>query len=533
MTGDLLLYNGKILTMDNANPEVSAVAIRDGRVVAVGTDARARAEMGQVAQAIDLRGRTATPGFIDAHAHPMSVGAALADLDLSTPPNHAITDLVALVARETKQLSKGKWIVGRGYDQARLADNRHPTRHDLDAVAPDHPVLLIRVCHHIAVANSRALALAGINPDTPNPPGGLIDRDEHGAATGVVRESAHQLLRDAIGAPTEQSIVESLLLAGTIFREHGITSATEAGIAKPEELRVYQRLRRDGQLPFRANLMMMIDETLGPMEKLGLQTGFGDDWLRIGPAKLFSDGSIGGRTARMREPYVDEPANVGLWMMETEHLKEMVLRAHRAGFQIGIHAIGDAAIDLVLDAYEAAQVAFPRSDPRHRIEHCSIVDEATIQRIARLGVIPIPGTTFLRYTRDSYLQNLGSERIRYAYALATFARYGIIAAASSDAPVVPASPMLGIQTMVTRKDAAGQPVWDEERISLTEALRTYTANGAYASFEENIKGTLAPGFLGDVAVFETDLHQVSPDDLIQVKVDLTIQEGEIVYARSG
>ncbi len=349
----------------------------------------------------------------------------------------------------------------------------------------------------------------------------------------MVRESAHQLIRDAIGSPSEESIVASLLLTGKIFREHGITSATEAGIAKPEELRAYQSLRRDGRLPFRANLMMMIDETLEPLQQLGLQTGFGDEWLRIGPAKLFSDGSIGGRTARMREPYVDEPDNFGLWMMEPEDLKEKVMRAHRAGFQIGIHAIGDAAIDLVLDAYEAAQTTFPRPDPRHRIEHCSIVDMPTILRIAKLGVIPIPGTSFLRYTRDSYLQNLGSDRIRYAYALATFARHGIIAAASSDAPVVPASPMLGVQTMVTRKDSAGQPIWDEERIALADALRVYTANGAYASFEETIKGTLAPGMLGDVAVFETDLDQVPADELSEVKVDLTIQDGAVVYDRAA
>ncbi|MDQ3045093.1 MAG: amidohydrolase, partial [Chloroflexota bacterium] len=434
---------------------------------------------------------------------------------------------------QVKLRPHGEWIIGRGYDQARLADSRHPTRHDLDAVSPDHPVLLIRVCHHIAVANSRALALAGISANTPDPQGGKIDRDERREPTGVVRESAHQLIRDAIGSPSEESIVASLLLTGKIFREHGITSATEAGIAKPEELRAYQSLRRDGRLPFRANLMMMIDETLEPLQQLGLQTGFGDEWLRIGPAKLFSDGSIGGRTARMREPYVDEPDNFGLWMMEPEDLKEKVMRAHRAGFQIGIHAIGDAAIDLVLDAYEAAQTTFPRPDPRHRIEHCSIVDMPTILRIAKLGVIPIPGTSFLRYTRDSYLQNLGSDRIRYAYALATFARHGIIAAASSDAPVVPASPMLGVQTMVTRKDSAGQPIWDEERIALADALRVYTANGAYASFEETIKGTLAPGMLGDVAVFETDLDQVPADELSEVKVDLTIQDGAVVYDRAA
>jgi predicted amidohydrolase YtcJ len=532
VTGDLLLVNGRLITMDATRPAASALAIRAGRIVAVGDEAEARQAAAPGAEVIDLAGRTATPGLNDAHAHPMAVGFALADLDLGTPPNRSISDLVALVEETAKARKTGTWIVGRGYDQARLREQRHPTRHDLDAVAPDHPVLLIRACHHIGVANSRALALVGITASTPDPDGGTIDRDEHGEPTGVLRETAFERARATIGEPTEDQIAEALVLGGKAFLASGVTSAVEAGIGRPEQLRAYQRLRREDRLPVRSYLMMLIDETLDDLVALGVRTGLGDERLRIGPAKLFSDGSIGGRTARMRRPYEGQPDNVGLWMMPEADLKAKVLKAHRAGFQVGIHAIGDAAIDLVLDAYEEAMQSDPRPDPRHRIEHCSIVDEATIARIARLGVIPIPGTSFLYHFRDAYIQNLGYERLRYTYGMASFARHGVIAAASTDAPVVPTRATIGLQTMMTRRDVDGAEVWPEEAVSLDEAIRAYTVNGAYASFEEGIKGTLAPGMLGDVTVFETDLREVAPGDIGGVRIGYTIAEGSVVYARA-
>jgi predicted amidohydrolase YtcJ len=532
MYGDLVLINGRVLTMDPANPEVTGVAIRAGRVIEVGSDADVRAAGGPRATVIDLRGRTATPGLNDAHAHPMAVGFALADLDLSTPPNRSIADIVALVRAEAQRKPAGTWIVGRGYDQARLEEQRHPTRHDLDAITPNHPVLLIRACHHIGVANSRALELGGISANTANPSGGSIDHDEHGEPTGVLRETAYEQLRSLIGEPDEEQIAQALVLGGKAFLESGVTSAVEAGIDRPEELRAYQWLRREGRLPIRSYLMMMIDQMLEPMTEIGLQTGMGDEWLRIGPAKLFSDGSIGGRTARMRFPYEGQAENVGLWMLPPAELEQKVMRAHRAGFQVGIHAIGDAAIDLVLDAYEAAMTAAPRPNPRHRIEHCSIIDEETIKRIARLGVIPIPGTSFLYYFRDAYVQNLGYDRIRYAYGMASFARHGVIAAASTDAPVVPTSATVGLQTMLTRLDLQNRPVWPEEVISLDDALRAYTVNGAYASFEEGIKGTLKPGMVGDITVFETDLRSVDPSNLGRVQIDYTITDGNVAYERA-
>jgi len=531
MPDTLLLYNGHIVTMDRSNPHATSVAMRDGTVIAVGSDNDVRQAAGPNFESIDLQGRTATPGLNDAHAHPIGVGFGLTDLNLATPPNQRVTDIVSLVATATRDRSPDRWIVGRGYDQARLEDQRHPTRRDLDPVAPNHPVLLLRACHHIGVANSAALLRAGITAGTPDPDGGSIDRDDHGEPTGLLRESALEQLRSVMPEPSEDDYATAVERAGHTFLAHGVTSVAEAVVSSPRQVAAYQSLWQRGRLPVRTSLMLTYDEMLEPAATIGFRTGFGDDRLKLGPIKLFSDGSIGGRTARMRHPYESDADNVGLWMMEPDELKQKILRAHQLGFQLAIHAIGDAAIDLVLDGYETAQQASPRDDARHRIEHCSIVDDGILARIAALGVIPIPGTSFLYYFRDAYLQNLGEDRSRHAYGLVSFARHGITAAASTDAPVVSPRATIGLQTMITRRDETGHAVGLEEAVSLDDALRAYTANGAYATFDEHRKGMLAPGLLGDVTVFETNIHDLEPEHLGQVNVDFTITDGLVVYER--
>lgn len=533
MSDSLMLSGGPILTMDPDNPQVEAVGMAHGKIVAVGDRASVRKELGSRIDEIDLKGRMAIPGFYDAHAHVIGVGYALSQIDLSGNAVGSISDILVDVKERTRSADTSKWIIGQGYDQANLAENRHPTREDLDKVAPDHPVALWRSCHHIMAVNSKALQLAGIDVDTPDPVDGAIDRDADGTPTGVLRESACGYITQAIGMPDEDEITAALDAGGQAFRKHGITSVAEAGIHRGEEMRAHQRLHGQGRLALRTWLMMIIDETLDELVSLGISSGFGDAWLRIGNAKLFSDGSIGGRTARMSKPYEGEADNYGLLMISPGEITERVLRAHSAGFQIGIHAIGDAAINHVLDAYEEAQRKVPRNDPRFRIEHCSIVDEMIIGRIRHLGVIPIPGTTFLHDMRPVYLQNLGEQRVRYAYAMKTFKERGVVAAASSDAPVSSQNPMIGIQTMVTRKDRLGDEIFPEERISLEEAIAAYTKNGAYASFGEKEKGVLLPGMLADIAVMETDLRRVASDHLGNVRCDMTIADGKVVYERAG
>ncbi|MDQ3541790.1 MAG: amidohydrolase [Chloroflexota bacterium] len=531
MIRPLLVHGGPILTMNADQPLADAVLIDGGVVRAVGGFDDVSPLVGWAAETIDLKGRLACPGLDDAHAHIMGIGFAQSQVDVSSESITSIDGIRNAIAERDRQSPGDSWIIGQGYDQASLVDQRHPTRADLDAVVDHRPVLLWRSCHHIAVANSAALALAGVNRGTRNTGDGTFDRDHHGELTGVLRESAATRVASAQPHTTEDEIAEALKLGGLECRRHGITSATEAGIRTAEEFRAYQRLWAAGQLPLRSYLMMIIDETLDQLMSLGITTGFGDDWLRIGPAKLFSDGSIGGRTARLRKPYQGDEENVGIWMLPPEKIRARVLRAHTSGFQIGIHAIGDAAIELILDAYEAAQHALPRPDARHRIEHCSLPDAAMLDRIVSQGVIPIPGTSFLHYMREAYLQNLGEERTRYAYAMRTFAERGIPAAASSDAPVVPVNPLLGVQTMVSRTDRSGHAIWPEEAISVEEALRAYTSAAAFATFSEGRKGTLREGLLGDMTIFGSDLRDVPPNELARQTVDYTVAAGEVVHQR--
>lgn len=531
--GDIVFVNGHVITGGFESSPATGVAIRLGRVAAVGSDAEVRSWAGQNVEVIDLKGRSIAPGLNDAHCHPMSVGLALTTVNSATPPNGSVADIVGRIAERVRTTSPGVWVVGRGYDQARLSDQRHPTRQDLDPISPDNPVIVIRACGHVAAVNSRALELAGIDRNSADPIGGTIDRDEHGEPTGVVREAAQTLVRSVMPEPTREQLQAALIAAGDDFLSKGVTSVAEAGIHNPTEMRAYVDLRNEGRLPVRTYLMMMIDEMLDHMVALGIRTGFGDEWLRIGPAKFFLDGSIGGRTARMSQPYEGETTNVGLWMDDPEAMKARFIRAHKAGFQCCAHAIGDAAISLLLDAYEQALEEDPRPDHRHRIEHCSIVDLEMIQRIKRIGAVPIPGTSFLHAFQNAYVQNLGMQRIRYAYGMNTFYEHGIVAAASTDAPVVSTSATIGLQTMMTRLSEEGDALWSEEAISLEEAVRAYSYNGAYASFEERIKGTLAPGMLGDAVVFETNMSQVKPHEIGNVRVDLTIADGRIVYDRAS
>ena len=533
MSGNYLFVNGHVMTGELDQRPATAVAVREGRIVAVGSDSDVKAWNGPSTEVIDLAGRTMTPGFNDSHCHPMYVGFSLQQVNASSPPNVTIDDITRRIAARARELRAGEWIMARGYDQARLAEQRHPNRHDLDAVSPDNPVIVVRACGHIAAVNSRALALAGITRDTPDPEGGTIDRDEHGEPTGVVREAAQHLVRSTIADATAEQIKQALILSGDEFLSMGVTSVAEAGIRSDAEMQAYQDLRRSGEFRVRTYLMMMIDETLEPLSRLGIRTGFGDARLRIGPAKIFLDGSIGGRTARMSQPYEDEDDNLGLWMQDPQVMKNKLKAAHKAGFQCCAHAIGDAAIELLIQSFEEALQEAPRPNSRHRIEHSSILRPDLLDRIQRIGAIPVPGTSFLYAFKNAYVQNLGMDRIRYAYAMNTFFQRGIIASASTDAPVVSTSAMIGIQTMVTRRSEEGDEVWPEERVSLEQAVRAYTYNGAYASFEEDIKGTIEPGKLADLTVLETDLRQVDPRELGKVSVDLTIREGDIVYSRGA
>jgi predicted amidohydrolase YtcJ len=535
MYGNILVHGGPILTMNQRQPLVEAVGIIHGRVAAAGSLKDVKAQMGSRFDELDLKGRMATPGLFDAHAHIIGTGVADSEIEINADRVSSISDIVELVKQRAETSREGAWVIGQGYDQELLTDGRHPTRQDLDVVAPNYPVILKRSCHHIMAVNSKTLELAGITADTPDPDGGTIDRDEHGEPTGILRENGMGAVYDVLPALTDDELLETLIRGANIFRRHGVTSVADAGFGdgNREAMIAFRRAHAAGNLPVRTTMMMLINDTLDELIELGISTGFGDSWLRIGNAKLYTDGSIGGRTARMLEPFSGESENVGIWMEEPEVMKAKIMKAHKAGFQQGHHAIGDAAITLLLDVYEQAQREHPVENFRPRIEHCSILNAEMLDRIQAIGAIPIPGTTFLYDMRPVYLANLGKERTRYAYAMKTFQDRGIVAAASTDSPVSLVNPMIGIQMMMTRTDRNGEPIFEEECLSLEDAIRAYTWNGAYASHTEHEKGSLKAGKLGDITIFETDLRTTDALSLRDVRCDYTIADGNVVYERTS
>lgn len=538
MPADLIFMNGPIITVDDVHPTVEAVAILGNRIVQVGSSAEVRSQASPATRTVDLGGRPLLPGFNDNHTHPMAFGESLSSIDAtpgSAPTLVALQDAFRRAAAEpTGSGAIGDagdgWLQGRGYDDTRLDVHRHPTRYDLDEATGNRPAVLVRTCGHLAVANSAALARAGVTRATPDPVGGQVDRDESGEPTGLLRETAMGLVRSLVPRPTRSQIKAHLRAAGARFLHYGITSVGEAAIRTSEELAAYQELARDRELPMRVFTMLLIDDTLESLAKLGLQTGFGNDWLRLGPAKLFQDGSGGGRTAAMFADYRNDPGNRGITIYDQEGLNERFMRAHQAGFQLSAHAIGDRAITMILDAYEGAFGDDP-APARHRarIEHAGLCTPAILDRMARLGIIAVPQPTFVHYLGDSYLENFTPEQLALSYPARAWFDRGIVAAGSSDVPVVPCDPFVNLQAAVTRCTQDGNLMGPDQKVTVAEAIRMFTRNGACGSFEEHIKGSIAPGMLADLVVLDRDPRRIPPEELHTLRAEMTVIDGRIVH----
>ncbi len=535
--GNIVITNGPIFTSDPDRPRATAIGIRNGVVIYVGDDPDdARAAAGRGAEEIDLHGRLAVPGLNDVHTHPIFYGGMLANLDLQNGIG-SVQDILDRVAARAAEIPAGEWITGWGYYEILIAERRPPTRQELDSVAPDHPIMLRERSGHEVATNSLGLQLAGINRDTPDPVGGTIKRDAAGEPTGTLVENAgHALVEAASPDTTPESLEADLRRATASFLSFGITSVGEAFLTSPAMFQTYQRLRADVDTPTpRYNLMISHWEMLQPAEEFGLMTGFGDQWLRVGPMKFFLDGTEGQRTAKTSEPFDDDSGNTGMWMFPPEEYRERVLRAHLAGWQCATHSIGDAAIEETLDAYAAAQAALPRPDIRHRVEHASLLRPDLIQRLAAEQVIPVPGARFASNDYPVLLAAFGAERLRWYQPWNALVERGIPVAVSSDAPVQSPNPMLNLKAIVTSRSELddGLVMLPEERLPLDELLVAYTRNGAYASHEDHIKGTLKPGMLGDLTIFDRDIFEIEADDLDQAAVDMTIIDGVVVFRRES
>lgn len=520
---DLILHHGKILTMANREREVEAIALAGSRVFAIGTNAEMLALAGPRARRVDLGGRRVTPGFNDAHSHPCESGVALlTQVALEMDSIEAVKSAIRAKASTT---TPGEWVVGFLYDDTKTP--RPLDRADLDAAAPDHPVIVQHRGGHTAFVNSRALAAVAVDENTPNPPHGEYFRDAAGHHDGRVAENAvDAILALAVKPASRDDYRKGAALISKQFASRGITSACEAD-GNPAMLQGYQDARDAGELLGRFYTHIDYDE-LDKMIGAGVHTGLGDEWVRIGAVKLFADGSISERTALLSEPYAGLGDFRGIGRVSRETLYPQARKAYLAGWQVATHANGDVAIDMTLGVYEQLQREFPRRDPRLRIEHCTLVTADLVRRIKAAGVIPLPFAAYV-YFHAEKMHFYGEERLRHMFAMRDFLDAGIPAAPGSDFTASPAEPMLWLRSEVTRTDAAGHTWGANQRITVEEAIRCSTVNGAYATFEENLKGTLEPGRLADLVVWDHDLMSIDPASFTGVKPERTMLGGRWVY----
>lgn len=521
---DLLLTGGKIYTMDAHDRTATAVAIKDGTFVGVGLDEEMRALTGLGTVEEPLDGRTVIPGIVDAHNHLLSTGYGLQEIQLYDC--QSIPEIVERVRVATERFSPGTWITGRGWDETLLAEARYPTRHDLDSVSPHHPVVLHRVWNKLT-CNSAALREAGIDRNTPDPPaeaayGGSFDRDEHGEPTGLFRDRAKELILTALPTKTASDIVRAIETASQAYNAVGITAVGEPGLY-PGEVRGFHEAHRQGLLSVRTEMMLAgwgfgaeeIEAAFpARFESMGVMSGFGDAMLRIGGAKLMPDGGIGDRTARLFEPYEQDPDNRGQWIIDPFELRRQIRFLHDLGFAIDTHTCGDEAQQATVEAYVSAQQENPRPWLRHRVHHAYLPTERALDLMAAYRIPAVVSDPFLRGLGESYVQSLGIERASRMMPMRTYLDRGIPLAGSSDSPVAVFDPWIGLHAAITRETVKGTVLGGEERIAPSEALRSYTIGGAYALSRERDIGSIEPGKLADLVVLDEDPLSVDSGQLL-------------------
>ena len=536
---DLILFNGKIRSLAPSGAIYEAIACAGGRIAATGKSDDVRRLSGPDTRSIDLKGRTAIPGLTDTHVHLAEKGTAemeYADCRDFYTDVRSIPEILERLENRAFKLSKGTWVVAHGspMQDFRLKEKRFPDRNDLDRAIPDHPVS-IAFGAHITIANSKALALARITRDTPDPAGGAIRRDpQTGEPTGELHERAQLILKKVVPEFNYIQLKDGIVFALNQCLERGVTTIHDI-VRSGEPVRAYQELLREGRLHARVNLLpRVIESHIGSKSliELGLITGFGNEWLRIGGVKMSIDGGITGRNACFYEPYEDDPHNHGIIRIEQDELNDTLLKCHQAGLRCCVHAIGDRAFDMALNAYENAIQKSPRKDHRHRIEHMGnwLSTPERMQRLVRSAIIAIPNISIGYYVGDAILDCLGEKRLAKAFPFRTLLKNGVTIAGGSDAPGYwPVDPLRDISACVSRRMRWGDVLVPEERISVGEAFAMHTTTAAFVGFEENLKGTLEVGKLADIAVLPEDPFEVQPEKIKDLKVEMTIVGGEIKY----
>ncbi len=530
----LAILNAIIHTLDPARPRASALLIRGDRIAAVGDDRQVLSAASGPVERLDLKRLAVVPGFIDAHIHLLSYGLSLRVVDLDNLPS--LRRCVEKVRERVKQTAPGAWVTGRGWNYTVWEEARPPHRSDLDPVSPGHPVLLTSKNGHQAWCNTSALRLAGVDRNTPDPPGGRIERDTRREPTGVLSEEAIGLVSGRVPPPSPEDLRSAFLDAQRVASAHGLTGFHDCdahgydGVAMRGLL---DDLHRSGHLALRAYLMIpdhRIDEAIAS----GWRTGDGSDYVRIGPVKVFADGALGPRTADLLDPYEGEPLNRGIVVADDGRLLDLTTKAHRSGLRIAVHAIGDRAVRRCLDAFEKSQQEV-RGDFRPRVEHIQLIHPDDLPRFKRLGVVA--SMQPIHATSDMHMADrFWGGRSRRSYAWRSLIDAGAVLAFGSDCPVEPLDPLAGLHAALTRQRPDGVPRggWTpEQRITQTEALRAYTCGSAYAAGQEADLGTLSPGKFADLVVLSQDPFDLPPEEIPRAEVVMTMVGGKIVYENKG
>ncbi len=523
-SASMIIHGGRVLTMNPDNPVVEAIAVRGDRILAVGSDADMLSLANASTRRIDATGMTVTPGFIDAHSHPLFAEEAVgANVNLPR-----IADVQDALAQQASRTPPGHWVRGVMYDDTKFEDERPLNRNDIDQAVPDHPVYVGHRGGHTGVVNSMAFELAGVTNDTPDPSGGRFFRED-GELTGKVAEHARDVFFEVGTWPVMDRAVrqQSATISSQNMAAAGLTSTTDA-YGQFDDLVAYQDARDAGELYFRISFMPGGNSPVYEgLKTAGVRSGFGDDMIRIGAVKFSADGSASERTMYMSTPF-EGTDDHGILTMSQEEIYEAVDDAVEHGFRVGIHANGDVTIAMVLNAYERSLRDRSGPNPRHRIEHCSLINPELLTRIRNAGVVPAPFYTYAHYHGNKWV-DYGEEKMESMFAHRSFLDYGIPVAPASDYTPGPYEPMMALQSMVTRKDVRGRVWGPSQRISVTEALRICTVHGAYASFEENTKGSLEVGKLADIVILGNDPHDVEPDAIIDIPIMRTILGGRTVH----
>ncbi len=512
MPADLIIDNANVITMNPAQPKAELVAVRDNKIWLVGGSDKLGEVRGAKTRVIDCRGKTVVPGFNDAHCHIFSFIRKLGSIDLSLPSIKSIGDIKAVVLKRARNTPPGNWITGSDYNEFYLAEKRHPNRRDLDKAAPDHPVVLVHRSLHACALNSLALEMAGITSQTPEPPGAVIERElDSGQPSGLLFEMVGYIRGQVLPPLSDDELSGGMASASRRYLSLGITSLQEASANNDyARWQLLKGLKDSGRLKSRVSMMFGFG-ALNQFIEAGLAFGAGDEQLRLGGIKILVN-----QTTGRPQPLPEE-------------LNRQALESHRAGFQLAIHCIEPDTVAAAISALEYVNSQISIAGRHHRLEHCSECPPRLLERLQRIKAMVVTQPPFIYQSGERYLATVPPERQKWLYRIRSFLDAGLFVAGSSDSPVAPADPLLGIYAAVTRRAETGQALLPEEAVSAGQALAMYTTSAAYASFEENIKGAIAPGKLADMVMLSADPLKVPPERLKDIRVEMTILNGKVAW----